>query len=388
MRILYVHHNPDLYGASRSLLRLVRALDSARFEPVVVVPETGPLCPLLEAAGAEVVVEPRLSVVTRPARRWRRIVPFLLGIPLSALALRRLIGRRRIELVHANTGVVVSSGLAARLAGVPHVWHIRDSFQEFPVLWRLYSRYVLATSRRVIAVSRAMAAQFRDDPRVTVIPNGVAPSEFPRPDATELGAFRSRHRLEGALVVGCVGRLKLVRKGQETLLAAAALLKRRGHRARFLFVGAPYRGNEAHLASLEDLRDRLGLRGEVVFAGELHDPRLAYAVMDVFVLPSAQPEPFAGVVLEAMAMSLPVVATRCGGSAEQVVDGVTGVLVEPADPEALADAIEPLLRDEPLRRRMGAAGLERVVRCFSPERMAERIQGVYFEAAFKKRASK
>lgn len=388
MRILYVHHNPDLYGASRSLLRLVRALDRSRFEPVVAVPEGGPLCALLEAEGAEVVIEPSLSIVTRSVRPWRRLVPFLLGVPLSALALRRLVRRLRIDLVHANTGVVVSSGLAARLAGVPHVWHIRDSFHEFPALWRFYSRYVLATSRRVIAVSAAMAAQFGGDPRVTVIPNGVAPSELPRPDAAEVDAFRRRHRLEGALVVGCVGRIKLVRKGQERLLAAAALLRQRGHRPRFLFVGAPYRGNEAHLASLEELRDRLDLRDEVVFVGELDDPRRAYAVMDVFVLPSAQPEPFAGVVLEAMAMSLPVVATRCGGSAEQIVDGVTGVLVDPADPEALAGGIEPLLRDESLRRRMGAAGLERVARCFSPGRMAERIQGVYVEAVFKKRASK
>jgi glycosyltransferase involved in cell wall biosynthesis len=71
--------------------------------------------------------------------------------------------------------------------------------------------------------------------------------------------------------------------------------------------------------------------GEVVLTGELADPKPAYAAMDVFVLPSAQPEPFGGVVLEAMAMRRPVVATAIGGSVDQVVDGETGFLVPPGD---------------------------------------------------------
>src|SRR5262249_18912916 len=157
------------------------------------------------------------------------------------------------------------------------------------------------------------------------------------------------------LVVGCVGRIKFVRKGQEVLVQAAALLKERGLDAKYLIVGTTASGNEEHLTRLQQLIHDLGLVNDVVLTSELADPKPAYAPMDMFVLPSAQPEPFGGVVLEAMAMHLPVIATAIGGSLDQVVDGETGFLVPPANSQALAEKLEVLMRDPALRKRMGVA---------------------------------
>ena len=101
--------------------------------------------------------------------------------------------------------------------------------------------------------------------------------------------------------------------------------------------------------------------------------------MDVFVLPSAQPEPFGGVVMEAMCRGLPVIATNIGGSVQQVADGETGFLVPPGDAAALAEKLELLLRDAALRQRFGAAGSRRIEECFDLKKMVESIEGVYEE---------
>src|SRR5207244_5805611 len=257
------------------------------------------------------------------------------------------------------------------------VWNIRDSFQEFDSAWAIYRRYITGFSQRVICVSNPIAAQFEKTNKVTVIHNGISLEEFP----TELDGlrmcFREKYRLGDALVVGCVGRIKFVRKGQEVLMKAAALLKERGIAARYVIVGSAAPGNEEHLMQLDKLIEDLNLNPDVLLTGELADPKPAFAAMDVFVLPSAQPEPFGGVVLEAMAMRRPVIATAIGGSIDQVLDNETGFLIPPANPTVLADKLEILLRDPTLRHRMGEAGRARVEQCFSIGQMAEKIEDVY-----------
>jgi len=130
---------------------------------------------------------------------------------------------------------------------------------------------------------------------------------------------------------------------------------------------------------LRGLIQELKLESSVVLTGELEDTRLAYAAMDVFVLPSAQPEPFGGVVMEAMSMGVPVIATAIGGSLDQVADGVTGFLIPPSDPQALAEKIELLIRDPALRSRMAQAGPERIGQTFSLEGMVQRLERLYRE---------
>ena len=378
-RLLYVHNSADLYGASRSLLRLLRALDRARFDPRVLLPAEGPLATELRAMAVPVIIFPRLSIITREVFHSWKLPLFLLKIPRSVFGVWAILRRENIALVHTNTGTILSAAPAAFLASRPHVWHVRDWFQEFVKYWRVYESWMRHLSRCIIAVSEPVAAQFCDRAKVRVIHNGFEAAEFAGVDPAAGARFRAEHGLGDGLVVGCVGRIKLHRKGQEVLVQAAALLAGRGVRAKYLIVGAPFPGNESHLADLRKLVSASGLEAEVIFTGELSDPRPAYAAMDVVALPSAQPEPFGGVVMEAMSMGLPVIATRIGGSIEQVIDGETGYLVEPGDPVELAGKLERLLGDETLRRRFGAAGRVRVAGHFSLDRMVGKIVRVYDE---------
>ena len=378
-RILYINNSADLYGASRALLRVLVPLRDRGYEPVVVLPERGPLQARIEKIGMQVIVDPGLAIVDRAALKPLHAFAFCFGFPLSVLRFFNLIRRERIALVHTNTAVMPSPALAAWLAGVPHVWHMREIFDEFRTGWKFYWRYLHAFSTRIPCMSEAIAAQFPNRAKTCVLFDGLPLEEYPRSPSNSRAEAKAYFQLGAGPVVGCVGRIKFVRKGQEVLVQAAALLKQRGLTAKYLFVGAPAPGNEEHGEQLRQLIYDLGLDADVVMPGELADPKPAYAAMDIFVLPSVQAEPFGLVVLEAMAMGCPVVSTAVGGPLSIVAEGETGFLVPPGDAVALADKLEVLLRDAALRERMAAAGRERLETKFAFANTVNDLEALYRE---------
>ena len=372
-----MHNSGDIYGASRSLLRLLSHVDRNKFLYYIVLPEHGPLEARLKELGEAVFVQPKLSVISRQVFYSWRIFSFLFFIPYSVLQLWSFIIRHRIQIVHSNTGVIISPSLAAKLSRRVHIWHIRDWFQEFKPIWKVYSWYILWSSRFVICVSKAVASQFKQNSKIRVIYNGFSSIEFDIDHKNRSREFREKQGLGDDLVVGTVGRIKFLRKGQETFVRAAKLLLQNGAKVKFIIVGTAFPGNEDHLIRLQALIEELNLKNDVILAGELADPRPAYAAMDVFVLPSGQPEPFGGVVLEAMAMGLPVVATNIGGSVEQVLDGATGYLVEPNNEVELAHRIQFLLEHPATRTTFGVAGQERVRSLFNLQKSVQEIEMLY-----------
>src|SRR5256885_16809755 len=161
MRILFVHSGADLYGASRSLLRLSSRLVRDGHVVSVVLPYRGPLLPVLEQPGVEVAVCHRLAVITRTRfRGLGGLARFLFDIVVSRFWLIRRINAFRPDLVHTNTAVVLASPVAAKLRRVPHVWHVREFFKEFRGLWRWYQRMMLFLSDRLVCVLQAVADQF------------------------------------------------------------------------------------------------------------------------------------------------------------------------------------------------------------------------------------
>ena len=177
-----------------------------------------------------------------------------------------------------------------------------------------------------------------------------------------------------ALVVGNVAAL-VAHKGQRHLVEAAALVRRRVPRARFVIAGA---------GELEaDLRRQIAasdLQGHVLLAGFRDDIIPLHKGFDIFVMSSIT-EGLGTSALDAMACGKPLVASRAGGLAEVVAHGETGLLVPPGDAPALAAAIAELLEDEALRRRCGTAGLDRVRQLFAVERMVDETLQVYRELA-------
>ena len=385
MTILFVHSGSDFYGASRSLLRLTSRLVKDGTRVVVMLPYDGPLHEALEGAGVEVRIDPTLTIVTRSNLRGFRD---LLLLPFRAVrSVRGLLGVIRAvhpDIVHTNTAIVLTPGVAARLARVPHLWHVRESFGEFGRLWSMFQWFMFAFSSKVICVSDAVRQQFIPyirERKTLVIHNGIPASEFGPVTEDRIRDFRRTFKLESFLLVGVVGRLKMVRKGQDTFLKAAALLSADHPEARFVLIGSPFPGNESHGTALVALARELGIEDRVVFTGDVADIRAAYAALDVSVLPSEQPEPFGGVVIESMAAGKAVIGTRIGGTCEQIADGESGVLVTPGDPHSLSIAMGRLLGDAEGRDRMGGAGRKRFETLFEFERFYARMVETYHAIA-------
>ncbi len=162
-------------------------------------------------------------------------------------------------------------------------------------------------------------------------------------------------------------------KGQPVLLEATALLAERGHKVNVILAG------EGLLRpTLERIADQLGLASQVSFPGavgqeDIHD---LYASASIFCLPSFA-EGVPGVLMEAMAMELPVVSTRITGIPELVDDGHTGLLVTPGRVDQLVEALERLLADPALCRKMGSAARDKVIREFNTESSAEQLYALF-----------
>ncbi len=350
----------------------------------VVLPFNGPLRDELERAGVDVCVYDGLSLL---ARRSFRSVSGLVALPgrvvRSTLFLRRRIHGFRADLVHSNTATVfLCGGLASRLSGVPHVWHVREDFGDFAGIWRIYQWLLYALADRIICVSEFAARQFRPGRirrKVRVIHNGFPRGEFLPPPEQEVRAFRETFRLGGHRVVGLIGRINTFRKGHLTFVEAAQIVHERHPEARFVMVGSPFAGNEDHLVAVRRRIEALGLEDVVHYTGDVDHVKAAYQAMDIVVQASGMPEGFPGVVVEAMALGLPVVGTRLGGTVEQVADGETGILVEPNNAASLAAGILRLLDHETLRREMGRRGRERYERLFEFDAFFGKMCAVYAE---------
>jgi glycosyltransferase involved in cell wall biosynthesis len=173
-------------------------------------------------------------------------------------------------------------------------------------------------------------------------------------------------------IVGLVGRLQPW-KGQDRMLRAQAILRDRGQRMHLVIVGGDSYGlSPEYAASLPVLIEQLGLGADVTMTGEVPDASPYIEQMDVLVNAS-DPEPFGIVILEGMARGVAVLAVNSGGPGDFVQDGQTGALARSGQPDALADALAPLLRSPELRERLGRAGRERYLEEFTTAAMCARF---------------
>jgi phosphatidylinositol alpha-1,6-mannosyltransferase len=320
-----------------------------------------------------------------PVHRWP--AEFLWPTPSLGRRAWSLAREHRADVVLFGHGLplpLIGPDLAAR--GLPYVvlthgaelWLARS-----PVLAAVMRR-ALAGARAVTAVSDYVARSLR-----RLLPPAVPLSILnPGVDAERFGpsvdgsAVRERHGLGSGPVIVCVSRL-VPRKGQDVLIRGMSLVRASAPDARLLIVGdGPYR-NQLDALSAD------APPGSVVFAGQVDDADLPshYAAGDLFAMPcrsrwgGLEVEGFGIVFLEAASTGSAVVAGRSGGAAEAVADEETGLLVEGAEPKAVALAVARLLTDPDARAGMGAAGRARVESGFTWARQAERLAALLHAAA-------
>lgn len=391
--LYFIAYYQRLAGANRSLFELVTNLpDYVR--PLVVVAGEGMVAEAYRRAGIDVVVwypGARLDQFGKAATRWStatRMRVVLTELLPYTFKLFKLIRARRINLVHINDvrGAVLA-GPAAWLARRPVVAHLRgeQGFSGVPVrLYEWISTRITAVCEAIIGTSLSPSARRK----AVVVYNGTQDIAGPGEGVPWLRHLRAR-----GVVIACCFASIVPFKGHHHLLEAVAELNRRGWRGRVAFfcVGDFYEGYEAYHRWLLERKRALDL-GNVTFTGWQSDPFSFYRSADLTLLSTVREEQltyngqtvslrshegFPRTNLEAMCFGLPVVSTDVAGVREQVKEGITGYVVSPSDPNALADALERLLTDPEQRQRMGLAGRERVLQEFSTQRYVEGVVSVY-----------
>jgi glycosyltransferase involved in cell wall biosynthesis len=344
-----------LGGAENMLWTLLRHVDRERVEPFVVFFQRGPF--------EEEVAELGIPTQAIPTRRLRHVW----RVPLTVGALAKLLRRERPDVLLNwmaksqlyGAPAAVLSGLRGRV-----VWWQHGISQRH---WM--DRLATVMPARAVACSSRAAAnaqeRLRPRRRTFVVHPGIEP---PRQEA---GAPDGHERLDRErLVIGIVGRLQ-PDKRQDRVIEAIRRLRDRGHDVHGLVVG----GNAWNLAPdyeprLHRLVTELELDNVVTFTGQVTDAKPLIASMDILVNASVT-EGCPLVLLEAMALCVPVVAPAdSGGPAEVIESGQSGLLSATSDPTDLAEALERLLIDVELRQRLGEGGRVRFVEHFTADRMA------------------
>ena len=339
-KVLYVITGLHVGGAEKVLLNLTAHLDRERYDPVVCTLVGGALMPAFERLGIRVH-----NIGMRG--RWDVRVLWRFW---------RVLRTERPVIVHSHLfHSDVLSRILGRLAGIPlivNTFHMLEAsrHQRF---YQDLDRASLGWSDAQLAVSEEVRGSIArlerlDETRIHVIPNGV---ESPRTcDPTVRHHLRQRLGVsEHAPFIGIVSRLEEPRKGHRILFEAVSELVRQFPSLHCVVVGdGPARkGLEAYV------RERT-LSEHISFVGESSDVFQWLGALDVFILPSLL-EGSPMVVLEAMAAGCPIITTPVGGVPEAITHEQTGLLVPPGDSQALTNAIERLLQDRPLARRLGIA---------------------------------
>jgi sugar transferase (PEP-CTERM/EpsH1 system associated) len=371
IRIMHVIGALAHAGLEQGVLKIATGLDPTRFEQTICTISSLDYMPI------------RQDVRVIPLNRSAKKPGFITGDLLSLFA------RERPHIVHSRNWTSMEAVLAARLTRIPvivHSEHGRDilPFTSEPLRRRLFRRACYGMADCVFAVSRELKQEFVSALRVPqdlfkIIYNGVDTRVF-RPSSEKRAAQREKLGISAnTVVIGCVGRLDIV-KDHSTLLRAAEVAVKQGIDVMLVFVGdGPQRA-----PLQQQLQAMPALHGRAIFAGRTFDVAQWLCGFDIFALASLF-EGTSNTVLEAMASGLPVVVTRVGGNIELFEENKSGLMFEAGDYQALATHLARLAASPELRRNFGEAARKHVEEHFPLERMLDNYRDMYTELISRKK---
>jgi glycosyltransferase involved in cell wall biosynthesis len=326
-----------------------------------------------------------VTVACRPGR-WVEERAAAMGLPTVPIrvmnqhdwqdfgALRTFLREHKTDVLHVHwSSDIVVPGYAALREHVPvriMSRHMPYPFKNRVGSW-LYSK-ILYT--RIVTVSNSVRETLLkcgvSGDKVQVIHHGTNVEAFAKITEDRKDVRAALGIPEDSVAVGIVGRIA-PEKGHAVLLEALQKVHAR-YPLHLVIVG-----NGPDEALIRDSAEKMGLSGHVLFTGFRDDVNNVINALDVVAVPSTWNEPCSAVVQQGMALSKPVIGTRAGGTPEMVVDDETGFLVPVCDSDALAEAMARLAGDAFLRKRLGAAGKERVEELFSLRVMTDKIEALY-----------
>lgn len=372
-RVALVESSSGMGGTAKYVRQLVDTLDSGRYESSVFARAAVGWYRGIEAAGRVVYFGGPPGSSPPSSSRWRTYLGRARDLARMLprfLYYRREFRRQAIDLVHTNNTVFehVPALAAGRSLGIPVLCHLHDHVPLTRV-----ERRAAPWADRFLVLSRAAREMYGRDlspEKLHVAHNGLILSDY----APERLPAADRKLTRPA--VGLVGRL-VAWKGHETLIRAVPRVLERVPNATFYLIGEDPSGDGSTKERLLRLAAELGCERALEFTGWIDDPRPLLAQLQVSVVPSTSPEPFGLVILESMALGVPVVASRHGGPLDIIDDGQDGLFHEPGNVEDLARQLLRLLTEPALSTAIVSKARETVARRFSMQAVALQIAAHY-----------
>jgi len=387
-KVLYIEGNVDgtIGGSYYVMIDLVKALDKMQYEPIVGFHTDNSLIPMLKEAGIETHVFdnpapfsftiPALNFILLPVKKTINLFKKLL---LPALRYARFIRHNNIDLVNGNNSIMLNQTwmLAAMLTKTRCITHEMGINTRFSFL----SRYLGKRLGAIICVSNVvrdnMVRLGLEFPNIRVVHNGLDLSRYHIVETPS--ELRSKYNIgDTDPIIGVVGNIR-VWKGQEIIVRAMSELVEKHSNIRCLLVGASSLTDAPYKGKLISICKDLDIEDNVIFTGFQNNPIDYMNLMDIVVHTSVEPEPFGIVLLEAMFLAKPLISTTIGGPAEIVVNGESGLLVEPGKPELLAEAVDKLLSNPIYAKEIGQHGNRRLHEEFTIQENAEKTMIIYDE---------
>ena len=366
--ILFLHSSSELYGSDRSLLNLLKNLDRNEFDISVILPCDGPLVEEIKKLNDINIIIKELAILRRKNLNIKGIFKYLKDLVESVNFIKKIINKNNIDIVYTNTSVVFPGGLAAKLVGSKSVWHIREIISN-KFERKVVSFIVNTFSDVIIANSRSTGeAITKNSNKLKIVYNAIET----RPK------YKKYKRTDDVIVIGMAGRINRW-KGQKLFIDMAKDILEQTKNVKFKIAGDVYKG-EGHI--LEDLKlyvKESGVEKYIEFLGQVNNMDEFYNSIDIFILPSIQPEPFGLVVIEAMENELPVIATNHGGPTEIIDNGIDGYLVDYTNSKEMSRRTLELINDSKLREELGKKAKDKRNNMFNIERYVKDISQILIQ---------
>ncbi len=382
-KVLYISSRGDVgAGGENYLLTLFRHIDRNRFQPVVILPNDGTLRDPLENLNIEVIIIDANHGWLKPDLLWYALAE---GLQARVKAVVDIIIDKQIDLVHTNSNHRFEGALAARLAGIPHLYlaHI-EYIPDMPLFQRLsfsqptYARLMDELSDQIITVSKSVLETL--SPHVAknkthVIHNGLDLNIFNTALTNKSTCLKEELNIPNhCILITAVGRIA-PDKGFDYFVDAAKLVLER-HKAlvHFIIIGADE--NIDFSNSLRQKSIDYSITDNLHFLGFRNDIPDILAASDIFVL-SSRKEGHPYVMLEAMASECAIVASNCAGVEETIEEGISGFIVPIGGIDAMAERLNTLIELPALRISLAASAKKRIETFFTADKTANELMHAY-----------
>jgi glycosyltransferase involved in cell wall biosynthesis len=376
IKVLFISHCQQIYGAEKSLLTLLANIDRQRVTPIVVIPGEGPLNRKIR----------QLNIKTRliDCPQWVRTRLFILRLIKCAILevvalskLRKIIRKEKIDLVYTNSIVTLSGALAAFFTQKPHIWHIREILQRnasvHPLLpQKIFYKFISVFSRKIITNSIATSKQFQHldlKEKITVVYDGVELKNNngnSTQTGSEIGGIADNDWV--AVMTGSIQKIK----AQDDAICAVKIASSAIPNIKLLLVGE---SDGSYKTYLDDLAGEIGVSDKIIYAGYREDIRKILTSSKVLLMPSTN-ESLGRAAIEAMLAQIPVIAAGIGGLTEVVEDGNTGFLVNTSRPQEIAEKMVYIFNNPEISEKIAIAGKRFASKKFNAQKNARKTEEI------------